>query len=112
MCTEWRLELSEERRRVLDGYLPCHPAMAGGIVAQQQNEIGSERVGGFDNTLEMRQAHIGFAHMDIGQGRDAQLEIRRPALRRQFITLHAQKKARLDAEAIGGYRGARQNKTA
>ena len=55
-----------------------HPAAGGCIVAEQQDEIGRERVHRGNDTLEACQTHIRLTHMEVGENGDAQFEIGRP----------------------------------
>ena len=75
--------------------------MTGDIVAEQHDQIRSQRVGPRHDGLDMRQRHPGIAGMDVGDRRDLQLEAYRPIARTNMIIGDAEAK-RLDAHAIGG----------
>src|SRR6266436_6605050 len=80
--------------------------MAGDVVAEQDNHIGLQGIGPFDDGRDVFQRHPGIAGMEIGDGRDRELKIRRPMRWPNMVARDAKPKQRLDAETIGGGREA------
>ena len=75
-------------------------AMPGDIIAEQNDDIGLQRIGAFDDTLDALQRHPGIAGVQIGNRSDLQFETGGPLRRREIIARDLQPQQRL-AKTIG-----------
>jgi len=55
--------------------------MSGHIVAEHDDDIRLERIGAFDDRLDMIERHPGIAGMEVGDRGDPELEPCRPLRR-------------------------------
>ena len=81
MHTERRLQAGEHPRPIGIGNEACHVAMTGHIVAEHDDDIRLERIGAFDDRLDMIERHPGIAGMEVGDRGDPELEPCRPLRR-------------------------------
>ena len=58
------------------------------IIAEQNDKIGAQQIGGIDHLPNVRQPHVGSAGVKIGDHRDGQLAANRPARRIERIAGH------------------------
>ena len=98
---ERRLEPCEHRSPFARRNEARDVAMTGDVIAEHDDEIGIQRIGAFDDRLDAIERHPGIASMEVGDGGDPELEIRRPLPRRKIIADGAEPQHRLDAEPIG-----------
>ena len=75
-------------------------AMPGDIIAEQNDDIGLQRIGAFDDTLDALQRHPGIAGVQIGNGGDLQSEPGGPLRGRKIVARDLQPQQRL-AKTIG-----------
>src|ERR1700744_5769626 len=57
--TEWRLETGEHGRPFIGRNESCDIPVTGDVIAKQDGDVSAERVGMFDNRLDMLQRHPG-----------------------------------------------------
>ena len=74
MHTERRLQAGEHPRPIGIGNEACHVAMTGHIVAEHDDDVGLERIGAFDDRLDMIERHPGIAGMEVGDRGDPEFE--------------------------------------
>ena len=79
--------------------------MTGHIIAEHDDDIGTKRVGTFDDGLDMLARHPGIAGVQIGNGRELQLEARGPLWRPDVVARHVEPQQRLETDTIGRRRG-------
>ena len=74
------------------------------VVAEQNDKIGAQQIGGIDDLPNVRQRHVRSAGVKVGDHRDGQLAARRPARRIERIAGHDET---LRLDAAGVYAGRR-----
>ena len=76
-------------------------------IAEQDDEVGPQRIRGVDDARDLRQRDVRSAGMQVGDHRDGELLSRRPVRRRQGVG-RDQKIGRLDGAGIGAGRARRK----
>jgi hypothetical protein len=72
----------------------------GGIVAQQHDEIGAERIRRLNDGGDALRVHPWAASVQIGDCGDRQLESRRPLLGMQIVARDPEPPPRLDEKSV------------
>ena len=80
-------------------------AMARDIIAEQDDDVGAERIGALDDRRDPLDSHPGFAGMQVRDHGDRERQVGGPLLRRKVIT-HDTKPERRFANSIRRARGA------
>jgi hypothetical protein len=97
---EWRLQNGEPGNDIEPGQRRPGDPIRAGVVAQQNDQVGAERVRRLDDSGHPVEGHVRRADMAGGARRDREREVARPGRRREGVTLHAQAKTGLDGEGV------------
>ena len=76
--------------------------VAGGEVAQQDDDVGFQRIGVGDDAADALGGHGRAAGVHVGDDADAEIEVARPVGRGDAVARHLQPPVRLDGEAVAG----------
>ena len=100
-----RLQAGKNGRPIIGRNTTRHMPVSRDVISKHHDDIRPKRVGAFDDRIDVVERHPGIAGMEVGDNGDPELEIRRPARRRDLVARDIEPKDRL-AEAIGRARDA------
>ena len=81
-----------------------HEAVAGDVVAQQHDDVGTQRVGHLDDGTDAFRRHPRAAGVDVRERGNRQLEARGPALKLQIVARDPGSGQRFDKRIGSGER--------
>ena len=85
------------------GHTLAHDPIRRGVIAEQDDDIGFQRVGGIDHVANVRERHIRTTGMQVGDHGHGKLAARRPARRIKRVAGNNQTQ-RLDAAGVNAGR--------
>jgi hypothetical protein len=106
--TERRLEATHHVGEIAHRDGAGDEAVPGRVIAEQEDEIGLERVRGVHDSRHAIERHVGLAPMHVGDDRDRQVQIGGPLRRVGSVTRHREPMARFDPDRVGA--GCRKSK--
>jgi len=101
MDAERRLQAGQHRRPFGGRNKACDMAVSGDVVAEQNDEVGIQRVGALDNAVDAIERHPGIAGVKVGDRGDPELKSPWPSRRREIVAGDAEPHDGF-AEPVGG----------